>query len=224
MLAGPFAPSGGQRSCASGIRGNVGRAMGNAPAFFILGGRKMMSEGAVKRGKDGRFLKRSEGAAAAGAGAKRSRRPKGGAAAKSRGWTKAREEIFFRELAMVCNIQAALRAAGMSQASSDFYTRRKRDPDFRIKWDEAVSESYALLELEMLERGRLGDNRPPPANEAERKRREVPTALGLTLLKMHKSGVRRPPPSVDRPLRGAKLRDELEARLSEISRRLGGIG
>ena len=155
------------------------------------------------------------------AGAKR-----GGAAKKNEGWTKAKEDIFFRELTMVCNVAAALREAGMSHASFSVYDRRKLDAKFRAQWEEAVSESYALLELEMLERGRVGDNRPPPADEGERKRREVSTTLGMNLLKMHRSQVRgRPPtPAQQRPMRGAKLRDELEARLSEISRRLGGIG
>ena len=155
------------------------------------------------------------------AGAKR-----GGAAKKSQGWTKAKEEIFFRELAMVCNVAAALREAGMARASTSVYDRRKSDLKFRSQWEEAISESYALLELEMLERGRVGDNRAPPADEGERKRREVSTTLGMNLLKMHRSQVRGRPATAaqQRPMRGAKLRDELEARLSEISRRLGGIG
>jgi hypothetical protein len=143
---------------------------------------------------------------------------------KKEGWTKAKEEIFFRELAMVCNVVAALREAGMGHAGTSVYDRRKRDPLFRRQWEVAVTESYALLELEMLERSRMGDNRPPPADEGERKRREVSTTLGMNLLKLHRSQVRGRPAPVQRPLRGAKLRDELEARLSEISRRLGGIG
>jgi hypothetical protein len=76
----------------------------------------------------------------------------------------------------------------------------------------------------MLERSRFGDNRPAPKTEAEKKLREVPTSLGLSLLKMHRGEVRGRAPSAQRPMRGAKLRDQLEARLSEISRRLGGIG
>ncbi len=46
----------------------------------------------------------------------------------------------------------------------------------------------------------------------------------MSLLKMHQSRVKGRAPSAQRPMRGAKLRDELEARLAEISRRLGGIG
>lgn len=146
------------------------------------------------------------------------------AAAKAGQWTKAKEEIFFRELAMVCNVTAALKAAGMMRASRMVYDRRKRDPAFRTDWDEAIGESYAMLELEMLERGRLGDTRPPPANKAEARLREIPTALGLQLLRMHRSQVKGKAPAAQRPMRGEKLRDELEKRLSEISRRLGGVG
>ncbi|HEV2746683.1 MAG TPA: hypothetical protein VGW34_05220 [Allosphingosinicella sp.] len=139
-------------------------------------------------------------------------------------WTKAKEEIFFQELAMVCNVTAALRKVGMLRASSKVYERRKRDPAFRASWQEAVGESYAMLELEMLERQRAGANRPAPATKAEERLREIPTALGLQLLRLHQSQVKARPPSAQRPMRGAKLRDELEKRLSEISRRLGGAG
>ncbi len=154
------------------------------------------------------------------AGAKRS----AGVATGQGRWTKEKEEIFFRELAIVCNVAAALRAANMVRETRNIYDRRKRDPEFRTAWDEAVCEGYAMLELEMLERSRFGDDRPPPASETEKKLREVPTSLGLQLLKMHQGQVRGRAPSAQRPMRGAKLRDELEARLSEISRRLGGIG
>jgi hypothetical protein len=149
---------------------------------------------------------------------------KTGAAARTGQWTKAKEEIFFRELAMVCNVTSALKAAGMLRASSKVYDRRKRDPEFRAAWDEAIVESYAMLELEMLERGRLGDTRPPPATPAEARNREIPTGIGLNLLRLHRSQVKGKAPAAQRPMRGAKLRDDLEKRLSEINRRLGGTG
>jgi hypothetical protein len=81
-----------------------------------------------------------------------------------------------------------------------------------------------MLEIEMLERARLGDNRPPPASAAEARNRELPTRLGLQLLRLHRSQVKGRSPSAQRPMRGEKLRDELEKRLSEINRRLGGAG
>ncbi len=137
---------------------------------------------------------------------------------------KAKDEIFFRELAMVCNVRAALKAAGMARQSSQVYDRRKRDPEFRCKWDGAVDESYAMLELEMLERGRHGDNRPAPATEAEKRLRELSDRQAMQLLRQHKSQVKGLQPHAQRPLRGEKLRSTLEKKLAEISRRLGGIG
>ena len=139
-------------------------------------------------------------------------------------WTKEKEEIFFRELSMVCNVTAALRAARMVRASRKLYKRKTRDPEFRAAWEEAIGESYGMLELEMLERGRHGDDRPPPKTEAEKRLREIPTALALNLLRLHRSQVKGRMPSAQRPMRGQKLRDALEKRLSEIGRRLGGIG
>ena len=146
------------------------------------------------------------------------------AGAKPGQWTREKEEIFFRELAMVCNVAAALRAAGMLRASTSVYDRRKRDPEFRAKWDEAIAESYALLELEMLERARHGDDRPPPATPAEARQREIPTRIAMQLLRQHQSAVKGRVPSFQRPMRGHKLRDQLEKRLAEINRRLGGAG
>lgn len=139
-------------------------------------------------------------------------------------WTDEKEEIFFRELAMVCNVSAALKAAGMLRESRKVYERRRSDPVFRARWDEAIAESYAMLELEMLERSRHGDRRPAPATDAERRLRDVPNSLALSLLRMHKAQVKARQPWAQRPMRGEKLRGELEKRLSEISRRLGGIG
>ena len=140
------------------------------------------------------------------------------------GWTEAKEEMFFGELAMVCNVTAALKAAGMMRARRDVYRRRKRDPEFRAAWDEAIGESYAMLELEMLERARRGDHRPPPANPAEARRREIPDRIAMQLLRQHRDPVKQRSPAFQRPMRGEKLREELERRLAEISRRLGGAG
>ena len=135
-----------------------------------------------------------------------------------------KEEIFFRELATVCNVAAALRKAHLFRQSREIYARRKRDLEFRSRWEEAIGESYAMLELEMLARSRHGEDRPPPKSEAEKKLRELSDRQAMTLLRMHKSQVKGLQPHAQRPMRGEKLRDALEKRLAEISRRLGGIG
>lgn len=146
----------------------------------------------------------------------------GGKPAKG-GWTKAKEEIFFRELATVCNVSAALKAAGLATGVSTLY-RRRRESNFRRQWDEAIAESYALLELEMLERARHGDDRPPPATPAEARQREIPTKIALQLLRQHQRNVKGRVASFQRPMRGHRLRDEIDERLAEINRRLGGAG
>jgi len=143
-----------------------------------------------------------------------------GAAARQQ----AKEDKFFAELAMVCNVTAALKAANMLRESRTVYDRRKSDPEFRARWDEAIGESYAMLELEMLERSRKGENRPDPRDEGERRRRELSDKQALALLRAHKAGVKGQAPHAKRPFRGEQLRDALEKRLAEISRRLGGVG
>jgi hypothetical protein len=159
--------------------------------------------------------------------AKRSRKP--ASRGRSISWSKAKEAIFFRELAMVCNVTAALRKAKLLGCSSLAYERRKADARFRARWEEAIEQSYAMLELEMLERSRFGDDRPPPANEAERRLRAIPDRLALQLLRLHANRAKARPPAARAPApltraRGEALRRELEERLSEFNRRMGGEG
>jgi hypothetical protein len=138
-------------------------------------------------------------------------------------WTKARSAIFFAELAEVCNVTAAARAAGFSDARWA-YNQRRHDPEFRARWDEAIAEGYARLELEMLERARFGENRPADLGESGPRQRAIPTGVAMSLLKLHKSRMRAPGTATQRPMRGQALRNEIEGRLAEINRRLGGQG
>ena len=177
------------------------------------------------RGPDGRFAR----SGAEDAKAVKAARPP---AKKSHcGWTAAKEAIFFRELATVCNVSSALRACGMSRRSSDVYDRRRNDASFRARWEAAVDEGYALLDLEMLERARFGSNRPAPRTEVEKRLREVPTALGLQLLKLYharKAKASTVPaaraPAAARRIDGRALRREFDAMLSDFNRRMGGKG
>jgi hypothetical protein len=148
-------------------------------------------------------------------------------------WTREKETVFFRELAMVCNVSSALRKAKLNGCSSLAYERRKKDPRFRAAWEEAIDQSYAMLELEMLERTRFGDDRPPPATEAEKRLRAIPTALALQLLKLYENRVKargsatttragRPIPA--KRVDAMALRREFDALLSDFNRRMGGKG
>lgn len=175
------------------------------------------------RGSDGRFAKADSGAAGMGRGEAKRRGGTGRG-----GWTAAAEAIFFRELATVCNVSSALRACGMSGHSSDVYDRRREDPRFRSRWEAAVDEGYAMLDLEMLERARFGSNRPPPRTEVEKRLRQVPTALGLQLLKLYHArrakAAPAPASAAAKRIDGAKLRREFDAMLSDFNRRMGGNG
>jgi len=200
----------------------------------------------MRRGEDGRFLPgpaANDNAAAAnddapGAtkAAPATRRPAGKAgraapkAKRAAKWPKEKEAIFFRELSIVCNVSAALKAAGLGRRSRDVYERRS-DAAFRARWEEALSESRVLMALELHERARFGDQRPEPENEIEAKLRAVPTALALQLLKLYEGRAAKAAaaaaaaPVVRRdPERRMAERRELEALLSEFNRRMGGNG
>ncbi|HEU0097489.1 MAG TPA: hypothetical protein VFQ67_01820 [Allosphingosinicella sp.] len=156
------------------------------------------------------------------------------ASKKSIKWTREKEAVFFRELAMVCNVSAALRKARLTGCSSLAYERRKTDMRFRASWEEAIDQSYAMLELEMLERVRFGDDRPPPATEAEKRLRSIPTALALQLLRLYENRVKaRTAAPATRACRGPAAgrradrmaqRREFEAMLLDFNRRMGGQG
>lgn len=190
----------------------------------------------LPRNGKGQFAKRTDGDGGEPVeGAPNKRRSKRTAAEPAIGWTKPKEAVFFRELAMVCNVSAALRKAKLSGSSSLAYERRKTDARFRAAWEEAIDQSYAMLHLEMLERARFGDDRPPPRTEAEQRLRAVPTALALQLLKLYESRVRARGPAPARGARAgeeprltrerrAELRREFDAMLSDFNRRMGGQG
>ena len=178
------------------------------------------------RDAKGRFAGKGEGSARAAKPAARARKSD----ERSIKWTKEKESDFFRELAMVCNVSAALRKAKLGGCSALAYERRKTDARFRSAWEEAIDQSYAMLELEMLERVRFGDDRPPPATEAERKLRAIPTSLALQLLKLYENRVKSRAAAPERaPARltretGEALRKRIEQKLSDFNRRMGGNG
>ena len=138
-------------------------------------------------------------------------------------WTAERQEIFFRELAELCNVAAAARLAGFEDGEPA-YAEKDRNAAFRARYEAAVAEGYSRLELEMLERSRFGEDRPKSAGKSSERLRQVPTALALSLLRLHQGRVKGTAPTTRRPMRGAKLKAELEGLLSEINRRLGGKG
>jgi hypothetical protein len=146
-------------------------------------------------------------------------------------WNKARSDIFFAELGELCNISAALRAAGIMDSKAA-HREKDRDPEFARRFEAAIAEGYSRLELEMLERMRFGDNRPANQGVSGARQREIPTAVAMQLLKLHHAKVkglaapsRAAPRKPQRPKRGlGSLRAEIDAVLSQINLRFGGEG
>ena len=142
-------------------------------------------------------------------------------------WNAERRAIFLGELAQTANVAASAREAGMPENSP--YPERRKNEAFRIGWEAALDEGFMKLEMLLLERATYGDAVPPPqdakAGEAKvgERQRAIPTALALSLLKLRQGRMKSKAPP-QRPMRGAKLRDQLAARLAEINRRLGGEG
>lgn len=105
-----------------------------------------------KRGKDGRFISgdAAEPSREARLKVQRLLQPM-----RHDGWTAVRRERFIATLGATCNVKAACEAAGKSTQGA--YRLRQRDAAFRRAWRQALSQSYARLEIELLERALLGE-------------------------------------------------------------------
>lgn len=108
---------------------------------------------------------------------------------KRNSFTAAKQDKFFAELAATCNVNAACRKARVSKPT--VYRHRRMSAEFRARWREAVSESYAALELMMLERAMNGTVRTVTGADGsvEKKVHDYPNAVALTLLRMHRDTV-----------------------------------
>lgn len=80
-------------------------------------------------------------------------------------WTEDRQDRFFAHLEMTSNVQESARLAGMGRSSA--YRMRDRDAAFRMRWEKALAEGYAHLEMETLHRARFGSERVTIETDAE---------------------------------------------------------
>ena len=64
-------------------------------------------------------------------------------------WSKAKEKLFFDELAATANVKRAARAAGVSPNA--VYARRMRDTHFGAKWAAALETGRASIEMHLIE-------------------------------------------------------------------------
>jgi len=104
---------------------------------------------------------------------------------RRRPFTAARQEKFFATLAATCNVSRACRAAGIGRDC--VYNYRRKSAAVRARWAEAVRESYARLELMMLERMIDGTVKTiTRADGSVDTVHEYPNALALQLLRQHR--------------------------------------
>jgi hypothetical protein len=100
-------------------------------------------------------------------------------------FTARKQAIFFAELAATCNVSAAARKARISD--STVYEHRLRYAAFRARWLEAVRESYARLELAVLDRSLNGTVKTVTRADGSVDRiHEYPNAMALQLLRQHR--------------------------------------
>jgi hypothetical protein len=144
-------------------------------------------------------------------------------AVRKDGWTKERREGFLNVLAVTCNVSAC-RSVGMTPEGA--YYQRRRDAAFRAAWREAVAHAYARLEVEMLERALIAEDRMRGAIAGAEDDREAiellnrhPTRGAELLYRTHRQtaleedGVAQDPD-------GEEALDEIRARVAQIRARI----
>lgn len=72
-------------------------------------------------------------------------------------------EKFLQELAATCNVRASARAAEVHY--STVYYWRSRDEGFCARWDQALDQGYASLEVALLEQARKAAEGEAPVAE-----------------------------------------------------------
>jgi hypothetical protein len=113
------------------------------------------------------------------------------ARARLKQWTPRTEARFLAALAACCNVAAACRAVGMSQAAA--YNHYARWPDFEKRWEAALEEGFERLELALFDHaGRAFEavDYPPDMAMPPVTFDQAIQLLGLHQSRVHKIGKR----------------------------------
>lgn len=101
-------------------------------------------------------------------------------------WSEEAEEIFFDALAASCNVCLAASEAGY--ATPTVYRQRQRRPDFAARWDAALAQGYARLEMGLVQAA--VDSIDGVEFDASRPIPKMSVAEAMNLLKLHGPSVR----------------------------------
>jgi hypothetical protein len=135
-------------------------------------------------------------------------------------WTDAAEALFLDALAASCNVRWSAAQCGFSKEA--LYARRRRDPVFAAKWQEALVQGYVRLETGLVAaaiatiEGRTPDpNFPiPPMTVAD----------VIAVLKLHRATVHgegKSPGWRGRPRSLAEVKQSILAKLAAFDRTRG---
>lgn len=100
-------------------------------------------------------------------------------------WTDMAEAQFLDHLGATCNVTAAAAATGFSKEA--IYRRRARDPAFAARWQTALAQGYARIEMALVARAADALEGLPPDPDTP-----IPTMTvgeAVTILKLHRPAV-----------------------------------
>jgi hypothetical protein len=101
-------------------------------------------------------------------------------------WSPEAEEMFFDALAASCNVKAS--AAEVGFTTFTVYRQRRLRPEFAAKWQAALEQGYARLEMALVEAA--ADSVSGGDFDADRPIPKMTAGEAVGLLKMHKAEVR----------------------------------
>lgn len=132
----------------------------------------------------------------------------------------ATRKSFLGHLARTANVSASARVAGI--ASDAVYAARRRLPDFRTEWSEALAEGYVRLETELLAEALQRASSKTP--DAMLKAKAQKQRLQLGLLNAHRGAAKGNAKPVSAPAQLADLptlKAQLILKLTQMRERAG---
>jgi hypothetical protein len=103
-------------------------------------------------------------------------------------WSAEAEAVFLEALGASCNVRWSAAQAGFT--TSVVYRQRIRRPDFAERWEEALQQGYARLEMALVRSA--ADTMEGIPLEPEHPIPPTTVAEALNLLKLHAANVGRP--------------------------------
>ena len=108
-------------------------------------------------------------------------------------WTDEAEAVFLDHLAASCNVLASCQAAGFGNYS--VYKRRREDPAFARRWQAALEQGYARIEMALVQRA--ADALEGVAPDPDTPITTMTAELALKILARHRA-------TIDAGTRGAR--------------------